>query len=75
VTHWTGSASFRDLDFADDAAVLFLASEIIRIRLDSVMRPRSSSRGGGAIQVTQLQLQLWRTRHVAMGTQGGTKPQ
>jgi len=46
VTHWTGSASFRDLDFADDAAVLFLASEIIRIRLDSVMRPRSSSRGG-----------------------------
>jgi len=35
----------------------FILSMGTKIRIDSVMRPRSSSRGG-AIQVSQLQLQL-----------------
>jgi len=36
----------------------FILSTGTGIRIDSVMCPRSSSRGGGAIQVHQLQLQL-----------------
>jgi len=45
------------MEQATDGAETAVIDGLVSIRIDSVMRPRSSSRGG-AIQMPQLQLRL-----------------